>query len=79
VEANFLDQNDVDLTNKNVENNDAVSDRIGQSSTTNLLPYVFIACICLSEREILGVREVLLVVALVDRGTLLRDCIGLVY
>lgn len=27
-EANLLDQNDVDLTNDDVENNDAVGDRV---------------------------------------------------
>lgn len=79
VEANLLNKNDVDLANDNVENNDAVGNRVGQNSATNLLPCVLVAWILICKREILGVREVFLAKALVNRSTLLRHCIGLVY
>lgn len=78
VQANLLNKNDVDLANDDVENNNAVGDRVGKNSATNLLPYELIAWIFICKREILGVREVLLAEALINRSTLLRDCIGLV-
>lgn len=79
VEANLLNKNDVDLANDNVENNNAVGDRVGQNSATNLLPCVLVAWILICKREILGVREVFLAKALVNRSALLRHRIGLVY
>ena len=71
MNADFLDHNDVDLTDRHVEADDEVCDKIGQNCAANQLLGILITGICFLKRKELRVTELCIAIALVDSSTLL--------